>query len=174
MLCHMICDVYEFVLHHVGQDKDSTDIWMDYIQFLCSAEIRRILGEQQTMHALRELYHHVVHVPVKGLKTFWDELKLLEYSLNWLVVEEVMNNLAPWYVWALITLCQLSNHTCTLLLSPAPALLNHPELILPTLPTSDRSEHTLLAQWKAYLKWEESDPLELAKNGKCATFMSCI
>ncbi|KAG5334831.1 hypothetical protein C0989_002897, partial [Termitomyces sp. Mn162] len=68
---------------------------MDYIQFLCSAETKRILGEQQTMHVLRELYHHIVHVPVEGLKTFRDELKLLEYSLNWLAADEVMNSLAP-------------------------------------------------------------------------------
>jgi len=30
---------YEFALNHVGQDKDSGDIWMDYIQFLKSGEV---------------------------------------------------------------------------------------------------------------------------------------
>lgn len=31
---------YEFALNHVGQDKDSGQIWSDYIQFLKSGEVR--------------------------------------------------------------------------------------------------------------------------------------
>lgn len=31
---------YEFALNHIGQDKDSTEIWTDYIQFLKAAEVR--------------------------------------------------------------------------------------------------------------------------------------
>ena len=31
---------YEFALNHVGQDKDSGEIWRDYIDFLKSAEAR--------------------------------------------------------------------------------------------------------------------------------------
>jgi len=30
---------YEFTLNHVGQDKDSGEIWSDYIQFLQSGEV---------------------------------------------------------------------------------------------------------------------------------------
>jgi hypothetical protein len=30
---------YEFALNHVGQDKDSGEIWSDYIQFLRSGEV---------------------------------------------------------------------------------------------------------------------------------------
>ena len=30
---------YEFAVSHVGQDKDSGDIWMDYIQFLKAGEV---------------------------------------------------------------------------------------------------------------------------------------
>ena len=31
---------YEFTLNHVGQDKESGEIWNDYIQFLQSGEVR--------------------------------------------------------------------------------------------------------------------------------------
>ena len=31
---------YEFALNHVGQDKESGDIWNDYIQFLKAGEVR--------------------------------------------------------------------------------------------------------------------------------------
>jgi hypothetical protein len=30
---------YEFALNHVGQDKDSTEIWVDFIQFLKAGEV---------------------------------------------------------------------------------------------------------------------------------------
>lgn len=30
---------YEFALNHVGQDKDSGEIWRDYIQFLRAGEV---------------------------------------------------------------------------------------------------------------------------------------
>lgn len=30
---------YEFALNHVGQDKDSGEIWSDFIQFLKSADV---------------------------------------------------------------------------------------------------------------------------------------
>lgn len=34
-----LSQAYEFSLAHVGQDKDSGDIWMDYIRFLESDEV---------------------------------------------------------------------------------------------------------------------------------------
>lgn len=34
---------YDFALSHVGQDKDSGEIWMDYIQFLKSGEVIQVL-----------------------------------------------------------------------------------------------------------------------------------
>lgn len=35
---------YEFALNHVGQDKDSGEIWRDYIDFLKNAEARHVLS----------------------------------------------------------------------------------------------------------------------------------
>ena len=31
---------YEYALNHIGHDKDSNEIWTDYIQFLKSGEVR--------------------------------------------------------------------------------------------------------------------------------------
>ena len=42
---------YEFALQHVGQDKDSGQIWSDYIQFIKSGEVR--------MHSI---YHSQSHL----------------------------------------------------------------------------------------------------------------
>jgi cleavage stimulation factor subunit 3 len=37
----IIRKAYEFALNHVGQDKDSSEIWSDFIQFLKSGEVCR-------------------------------------------------------------------------------------------------------------------------------------
>jgi len=37
---------YEFALNHVGNDKDSGEIWSDYIQFLKAGEVRFIFFAQ--------------------------------------------------------------------------------------------------------------------------------
>lgn len=34
---------YEFALNHIGQDKDSGQIWSDYIQFLKNGEVSLFL-----------------------------------------------------------------------------------------------------------------------------------
>lgn len=31
---------FEFALNHIGQEKDSTEIWQDYIEFLKTGEVR--------------------------------------------------------------------------------------------------------------------------------------
>ena len=31
---------YEYALNHIGHDKESNEIWTDYIQFLKSGEVR--------------------------------------------------------------------------------------------------------------------------------------
>ncbi len=37
-------------------------------------------------------------------------------------------------------------------------------LFLPSLPRFDESERSLVGKWKAYLKWEESNPLEIQEK----------
>jgi cleavage stimulation factor subunit 3 len=37
---------YEFALNHVGQDKDSTEIWIDFIQFLREGEVCLALSRE--------------------------------------------------------------------------------------------------------------------------------
>lgn len=40
----VIRDAYEFALTRIGHDKDSGEIWMDYIQFLRAGEVIRSLS----------------------------------------------------------------------------------------------------------------------------------
>ena len=50
---------YEFALNRVGQDKESGEIWSDYIQFLKSGEVRREKTKDMLLlmtSAIDELY----------------------------------------------------------------------------------------------------------------------
>ncbi|KAG6841341.1 hypothetical protein C0991_012166 [Blastosporella zonata] len=157
---------YEFALNHVGQDKDSGEIWKEYIQFLRSGETTTTWEEQQKMDALRKVYHRAVQIPLEGVETLWQELESFENGLNRITAKKFMSDLSPAHMQARTTFRQLTNHVATLYPPHVPAPLNRPELLLPALPTFDPSERTLVGKWKAYLKWEESNPLELEDKDK--------
>jgi cleavage stimulation factor subunit 3 len=52
-------------------------------------------------------------------------------------------------------------------------LPNTPEIFLPLPPMFYVSEHVLMGKWKAHLKWEESNPLEIEEKDK-AILITCI
>ncbi|KAG6910176.1 hypothetical protein DXG01_012625 [Tephrocybe rancida] len=157
---------YEFALGHVGQDKDSGEIWRDYIQFLRSGETTTTWEEQQKMDALRKVYHRAVQIPLEGVEALWQELESFENSLNRITAKKFMSDLSPAHMQARTTFRQLTNHVVALYPPHVPAPLNRPELLLPALPTFNASERTLVGKWKAYLKWEETNPLELEEKDK--------
>ncbi|KAG5637435.1 hypothetical protein H0H81_004594 [Sphagnurus paluster] len=152
---------YEFALNHVGQDKDSGEIWRDYIQFLRSGEASTTWEEQQKMDALRKVYHRAVQIPLDNVEGLWQELEAFENNLNRIVAKKFMADLSPAHMQARTTLRQLTNHVSSLYPNPPPAPQHRPEIMLPSLPTFTAAERTLVGKWKAYLKWEEGNPLEI-------------
>lgn len=64
---------------------------------------------------------------------------------------------------------QLETHLRTLF-PPQPA---RPAIYLPRLPTFNPAERALVGAWKAYLKWEESNPLEIEEKDR-ATFLTRV
>lgn len=82
---------YEFALSHVGQDKDSGDIWADYIQFVKSGESTTTWEEQQKMDALRKIYHRAVQIPLENVEILWKEYETFENSLNKITVRFNVN-----------------------------------------------------------------------------------
>lgn len=124
------------------------------------------------MDALRKAYHRAVQIPLDNVERLWQELEAFETNLNKITAKKFMADLSPAHMQARTTLRQLSNHLSGLY----PPLSNQngrPELFLPALPTFDTSERTLVGKWKAYLKWEESNPLELEEKDK-ATLITRI
>jgi cleavage stimulation factor subunit 3 len=76
---------YEFVIDNIGHDKDSGQIWQDYIQFIKSAP-GNIGGsnwqDQQKMDQLRKAYQRAIAVPTSAVNTIWKEYDQFEMGLN--------------------------------------------------------------------------------------------
>ncbi|PPQ72015.1 hypothetical protein CVT26_007975 [Gymnopilus dilepis] len=151
---------YEYALNHIGQDKDSGSIWSDYIQFLQAGEAATTWDQQQKMDALRKVYHRAVQIPLDNVERLWQELEAFETGLNKITAKKFMADLSPAHMQARTVYRQLMNHIGPLY--PP----NGPDLFLPSLPKFDASERALVGKWKAYLKWEESNPLELDERDR--------
>jgi cleavage stimulation factor subunit 3 len=53
-----------------------------------------------------------------------------------------------------------------ILFPPQQSHNGQPALVLPRVPTFSQNERALVGAWKAYLKWEEGNPLELDEKDK--------
>jgi len=116
------------------------------------------------MDALRKVYHRAVQVPLENVERLWQELEAFETSLNRITAKKFMADLSPAHMQARTVLRQLMNHV-----GPLYATTSQ-EMYLPSLPKFDASERALVGKWKAYLKWEESNPLELEESQKATLF----
>ncbi|KAG5223273.1 mRNA 3'-end-processing protein [Salix suchowensis] len=141
---------YEFALAHIGHDKDSGSIWSDYIEFLKAGETSSTWEEQQKMDALRKVYHRAVQIPLDNVERLWQDLEAFEVSLNRITAKKFMADLSPSHMQARTVLRQLQKH-----LGP----------LFPPLAPSSR-HRALVGAWKAYLKWEGSNPLAIKEKDK--------
>ena len=119
------------------------------------------------MDALRKVYHRAVQIPLDNVERLWQELEAFEVNFNRITAKQFMADLSPAHMQARTVLRQLTNHLSALY----PPSSN--DIFLPPLPRFDASERTLVGKWKAYLKWEESNPLEIEKKEK-ATLITRI
>lgn len=87
-----VSQAYDFVLQNVGIDRDSGQIWQEYIQFLRSIP-GQIGGtgwqDQQKMDTLRRAYQRAVGVPMSSVSSIWKEYDQYEMSLNKVTVSEI-------------------------------------------------------------------------------------
>ncbi|KAI9512750.1 hypothetical protein F5148DRAFT_1161352 [Russula earlei] len=157
---------YEFALNHVGQDKDSGEIWSDYIQFLRSGETNSTWEEQQKMDALRKVYHRAVQIPLENVEALWSELETFENNLNRITAKKFLSDLSPSYMQARTVLRQLQRHLGPLFPPPPPSSPSRPYLYLPPKPTFNAAERALVGAWKSYLRWEENNPLEIDEQDR--------
>ena len=48
---------YEFVLNHIGQDKDNGEIWCDYIQFIKAGKVCSDPTSSMSTHVVLGKHH---------------------------------------------------------------------------------------------------------------------
>lgn len=76
-----------------------------------------------------------------------------------------MSDLSPAHMQARAVLRGMDKHM-KILFPPQPSHNGQPPLVPPRVPTFSQSERALVGAWKAYLKWEEGNPLELDEKDK--------
>lgn len=68
---------------------------------------------------------------------------------------------------------QLQEHLTVLFPPPPPPRGNRPAIWLPRPPTFNQNDKALVQRWRLYLKWEESNPLEIEEKDR-ATLLQRI
>lgn len=85
----IITQAYEFALQNIGMDKDSANIWQDYIQIVRSMPGNHTgTGWQDTqkMDLLRNAYQKAICVPTQAVNALWKEYDTFEMSINRITV----------------------------------------------------------------------------------------
>ncbi|KAJ2983866.1 hypothetical protein NUW58_g6178 [Xylaria curta] len=149
---------YEFVLNHIGQDRDAGKIWQDYISFIKSGPGQ--LGgtswqDQQKMDLLRKAYQRAICIPTANLNAFWKEYDQFELGLNKMTGRKYLQERSPAYMTARSANTALENITRGLNRTTLPRL--------PPVPGFEGDQQFLeqVKLWKAWIAWEKDDPLVL-------------
>ncbi|KAL5512152.1 hypothetical protein ACEPAG_3673 [Sanghuangporus baumii] len=170
-----VAKAYDFALQHVGQDKDSADIWTEYIQFVKSGPASSTWEEQQKMDQLRKIYQRAVQIPLENVETLWKDYEAFESGLNKITAKKFLQDLTPAHMQARTKLRELRKHLGILLPPPpAPSSGQRPPLNLPHKPTYNQKDRSLAGVWKQYLKWEESNPLEIEERNTFVTRVQAV
>ncbi|ORX39874.1 hypothetical protein BD324DRAFT_667355 [Kockovaella imperatae] len=143
-----ISKAYEFALQQCGTDRESGEIWQEYISFVSEPNPKNTWETQQQMDSLRKIYQRAVCIPLNNVEILWKAYDAFESGLNKLTAKKFLAERSPAYMTARTALRELRALTEGL---PHPALPPHPTF-------SDQDRSTVNA-WKSYLRWEESNPL---------------
>ncbi|KAH7018311.1 uncharacterized protein B0I36DRAFT_37791 [Microdochium trichocladiopsis] len=152
---------YEFVLQHIGQDRDAGQIWSDYIQFLKSGP-GQVGGsswqDQQKMDILRKAYQRAICVPMPNLNALWKEYNQFELGLNKTAGQKFLQERSPSYMTARTANTHLENLTRGLVRTTLPRLPPAPGF------DGDTEYQEQITLWKAWIAWEKDDPLVLQQD----------
>jgi cleavage stimulation factor subunit 3 len=172
---------YEFVIDNIGVDRDSGNIWQDYVQFIKSGP-GQIGGtgwqDQQKMDQLRKAYHRAINVPMSTVNNLWKDYDQFEMALNKVTVRprpvpphpvnnkwygllthrqgrKFIQERSPGYMSAKSGNIALDNITRGLKRTNLPRLPPAPGF------EGDQEFRDQVALWKKWIDWEKEDPLVL-------------
>ncbi|KAJ6166611.1 RNA-processing protein HAT helix [Penicillium chermesinum] len=165
-----ISSAYEMALKYVGMDKDSGNMWNDYLEFIRSGP-GTVGGsgwqDQQKMDLMRKAYQKAICVPTQAVNTLWKEYDQFEMGLNKLTGRKFLQEQSPSYMTARSSYTELQNITRDLIRTSLPRL--------PPVAGSDGDIE--FAQqvdiWKRWIAWEKNDPLVL-KDDDPASFKARV
>ncbi|KAF5020356.1 hypothetical protein F66182_7628 [Fusarium sp. NRRL 66182] len=161
-----ITQSYEFVIDNIGMDRDSGNIWQDYVQFVKNGP-GQIGGtgwqDQQKMDQLRKVYQRAIAVPMLTVNNLWKEYDQFEMGLNKMTGRKFIQERSPGYMSAKSANIALDNITRHLRRTNLPRL--------PPAPGFDGDEdfREQVEMWKRWIAWEREDPLVL-KNDEPNTY----
>ncbi|CAG8942219.1 unnamed protein product [Penicillium salamii] len=160
-----ISSAYDLAIQYVGMDKDSGNIWTDYIEFIRSGP-GSVGGsgwqDQQKMDLLRKAYQRAISVPTQAVNTLWKEYDQFEMGLNKLTGRKFLQEHSPSYMTARSSYTELFNITRDLIRTSLPSM--------PPMPGAEGdTEYAAQAEiWKRWLAWEKEDPLVLKEEDPAA------
>jgi cleavage stimulation factor subunit 3 len=126
------------------------------------------------MDLVRKAYRRAVKIPLENVQKLWENLEEFENKLNKITAKKFMNDLSPSFVQARQVLRELTTHINGLY-PPGGGYVpgQTPEMYLPSLPTFSQEERGLIGRSKAYIKFEEGNPLVLEDDDK-ATYITRV
>ncbi|THG95903.1 hypothetical protein EW026_g5829 [Hermanssonia centrifuga] len=158
--------VYEFALNHIGQDKEATEIWTDYIQFLKAGESATTWDYGHKMDSVRKAYQRAVQIPMDDVKRIWEEYQEFENNLNKITAKKFISDLSVAHMQARTVLNQLQEHLTVLFPPLPPPKVKGPSIYIPRATTLSAGEKALVGRWRIYFKWEERNLLELEEKDR--------
>lgn len=161
----VISSAYDLALQYVGMDKDSGNIWSDYIEFIRTGP-GNVGGsgwqDQQKMDLLRKAYQRAICVPTQSVNALWKEYDQFEMGLNRLTGRKFLQEQSPSYMTARSSYTELQNITRDLIRTSLPRL--------PPVPGSEGDVEFAYQTdvWKRWIAWEKGDPLVLKDDDATA------
>ncbi|KAI8684487.1 MRNA 3'-end-processing protein RNA14 [Fusarium keratoplasticum] len=153
-----ITQSYEFVIDNIGVDRDSGNIWQDYVQFVKNGP-GQIGGtgwqDQQKMDQLRKVYQRAISVPMLTVNNLWKEYDQFEMGLNKMTGRKFIQERSPGYMSAKSANIALDNITRHLKRTNLPRLPPAPGF------DGDQEFRDQIEMWKKWIAWEKEDPLVL-------------
>ncbi|KAI8071752.1 hypothetical protein BC940DRAFT_293627 [Gongronella butleri] len=144
---------FEYVLNHVGIDKDAGSIWVDYLYFLRSTETSGTWEEQRKMDNMRRTYQRAISIPLNNVEQLWKDYDQWENNLNRLTAKKFLSERSTAYMTARTALRESRSMTDALL-----------KKSLARKPRGTDSEAKQLSLWKKYIAWEKGNPLHLEES----------
>ncbi|KAJ5634202.1 RNA-processing protein HAT helix [Penicillium herquei] len=161
----VISSAYDLALQYVGMDKDSGNVWTDYVEFIRSGP-GTVGGsgwqDQQKMDLLRKAYQKAIAVPTQAVNGLWKEYDQFEMGLNKLTGRKFLQEHSPSYMTARSSYTELQNITRDLVRT---SLARLP----PVAGSEGDVEYAQQVEiWNRWIEWEKADPLVLKEEDAAA------